>query len=93
MDVFVMIRRQKLTLFLDGKESTTVHELKKMIEGITKVPTQNQRLIFDATALDDENQTLSEYGISGSELSTPPPLPEVFSKVDEDKKDNANVAS
>ncbi|CAF0917592.1 unnamed protein product [Didymodactylos carnosus] len=121
MEVFLMIRRQKLTLFLDGKESTTIHELKKMIEGITKVSAQNQRLILDTTALDDDNQTLSDCGISSAskahspallylcyrkqgneneweqpeiaDLSTPPPLPDVFSKVEEDKKDNANVAS
>ena len=63
----MMIRRQKLTLFLDAKESSTVLELKKMIEGITKVPANNIRLILDSTkqAMDDQNQTLSDYGLSG----------------------------
>lgn len=32
-DVFLMIRRKKLTIFTDAKDSTTVLELKKMIEG------------------------------------------------------------
>lgn len=64
----MMIRRQKLTLFLDAKESSTVSELKKMIEGITKVPANNIRLIVDATKqpMDDDNQTLSDCGLSGS---------------------------
>lgn len=28
-----MIRRKKMTIFTDAKENTTVHELKKIIEG------------------------------------------------------------
>jgi hypothetical protein len=44
MDVFLMIRRKKTTLFLDAKENTSVSELKKMIEGITKQPPNQQRL-------------------------------------------------
>lgn len=28
-----MIRRKKLTIFTDAKDTTTVHELKKIIEG------------------------------------------------------------
>jgi len=32
-----MIRRKKTTIFTDCKETTTVVELKKIIEGITKV--------------------------------------------------------
>lgn len=38
MDVFMMIRRKKTTIFTDAKETTPVYELKKMIEGILKVP-------------------------------------------------------
>lgn len=36
MDVFLMVRRKKTTIFLDAKENSTVGDLKKMIEGITK---------------------------------------------------------
>ena len=39
-----MIRRKKSTFFLDAKENTTVQELKRMIEGITKKPPGEQRL-------------------------------------------------
>jgi hypothetical protein len=44
MDVFLMIRRHKTTIFLDAKENTTVMELKRMIEGITKKLPTDQRL-------------------------------------------------
>jgi len=44
MDVFLMIRRKKTTVFLDAKENTTVAELKRMVEGITKVSPAKQRL-------------------------------------------------
>jgi hypothetical protein len=33
MDVFLMVRRKKTTIFLDAKENTTVFEIKKIIEG------------------------------------------------------------
>ena len=39
-----MIRRKKMTIFLDAKENTTVLELKRMIEGITKKTPMEQRL-------------------------------------------------
>lgn len=32
-DVFLMIRRKKLTIFTDAKDSTSVLDLKKIIEG------------------------------------------------------------
>jgi transcription elongation factor B subunit 2 len=67
MDVFMIIRRQKLTLFVDAKESSTVLELKKIIEGITKLQPNNIRLIVDSTKqpMDDDNQTLADCGLSG----------------------------
>lgn len=39
-----MIRRKKCTVFTDAKETTTVAELKKMIEGITKTLPEDQLL-------------------------------------------------
>ena len=44
MDVFLMVRRKKTTIFLDAKETTTVADLKKMIEGITKKAPAEQQL-------------------------------------------------
>ena len=44
MDVFLMVRRKKSTIFLDAKETTTVLDLKKMIEGITKKAPADQQL-------------------------------------------------
>ena len=39
-----MVRRKKTTIFLDAKESSTVMDLKKMIEGITKKAPADQQL-------------------------------------------------
>ena len=47
MDVFLMIRRHKTTIFLDAKENNTVFELKKMIEGILKHKPEDQQLFKD----------------------------------------------
>ena len=46
-DVFLMIRRKKVTVFTDAKESTTVLEVKKIVEGIVKQKTEDQRLFKD----------------------------------------------
>lgn len=43
-DVFLMIRRHKTTIFTDAKESTTVYELKRIVEGILKRSPEEQRL-------------------------------------------------
>ncbi|GIX86589.1 elongin-B [Caerostris darwini] len=63
MDVFLMVRRKKTTIFLDAKENTTVYELKKMIEGITKVPPENQEL-FREEAVMESHKILGEYGLN-----------------------------
>lgn len=58
-----MVRRAKLTMFLDCTESTTVSELKKMIEGIAKKSPEEQRLYKDELPLED-NRTLGDYGFT-----------------------------
>ena len=42
-----MIRRKKTTIFTDAKESTTVYQLKKIVEGITKVAPEDMKLYKD----------------------------------------------
>ena len=65
MDLFLMIRRHKTTIFIDAKESTTVSELKKIVEGIIKVAPDDQRLYRDDQVLDD-NKTLGDSGFTSS---------------------------
>jgi len=61
-----MVRRKKSTIFLDAKETTTVLELKKMIEGITKVAPGSQQLYNkDDTCMEDD-KSLSDYGLSSA---------------------------
>ncbi|XP_036620627.1 elongin-B-like [Trichosurus vulpecula] len=63
MDVFLMIRRHKTTIFTDPKESSTVFELKCIVEGILKRPPDEQRLYKDDQLLDD-SKTLGECGFT-----------------------------
>jgi len=66
MDVFLMVRRKKTTIFLDAKESTTVLELKKMIEGITKKSPSEQQLYNKEDAVMDEEKSLADYGLTAA---------------------------
>ncbi|KAF5270446.1 hypothetical protein FQR65_LT05635 [Abscondita terminalis] len=66
MDVFLMIRRKKLTIFTDAKDTTTVLELKKMIEGILKVPPHNQQLFNKENTVMDDAKMLQDYGLSST---------------------------
>lgn len=60
----MMIRRKKTTIFTDAKDTTTVLELKKMVEGILKVSPKDQRLYNKDNTLMDDDKQLSEYGIT-----------------------------
>lgn len=65
MDVFLMIRRNKTTIFADAKETTTVFEVKKIIEGILKKAPEDQRLFKiskDKQTVMEDSKQLSEYG-------------------------------
>ncbi|XP_063140929.1 elongin-B-like [Rattus norvegicus] len=64
MDVFLMIRRHKTTtIFMDAKESSTVFELKCIVEGIIKRQPEEQRLYKDDQLLND-GKTLGECGFT-----------------------------
>uniref|UniRef100_A0A3P8SUM7 Elongin-B n=1 Tax=Amphiprion percula TaxID=161767 RepID=A0A3P8SUM7_AMPPE len=58
-----MIRRHKTTIFTDAKESTTVYELKRIVEGILKRPPEDQRLYKDDQLLED-SKTLGDCGFT-----------------------------
>ncbi|KAL7298427.1 hypothetical protein TKK_0008217 [Trichogramma kaykai] len=55
-----------MTIFTDAKENTTVLELKKIIEGILKIPPVNQQLFNKETILMAESKLLSDYGLSST---------------------------
>ncbi|XP_052050229.1 elongin-B-like [Apodemus sylvaticus] len=69
MDVFLMIRHKKTTIFTEAKESSKVLELKLIVEGILKRPPEEQLLFIDNQLL-DETKTLSECGLT-SQVATP----------------------
>lgn len=75
-----MIRRQKQTIFTDAKETTTVYEVKKIIEGILKRAPEEQRLYKisskEPPVLMDDSRALSEYGYT--HLTARAQLPETI---------------
>lgn len=64
IDVHLMVHHHRTTIFIEAKETTTVHELKKMVEGILKRPLEEQRLYKDDQLLDDDHRTLLDCGLS-----------------------------
>ncbi|VDD74636.1 unnamed protein product [Mesocestoides corti] len=57
------VRRKKTTIFLSLKENAEVLEVKQMIEGILKVPPEDQLLLFQSTAMYD-HKPLAHYGLT-----------------------------
>ena len=85
MEVFLQIRRKKTTIFLIGKESTTVKELKVMLNGITKTPTEYINLFNgEENTLADES-SLSDCGLLASVCKAQQPGELVMAFKDEQK--------
>nr|XP_034360889.1 elongin-B-like [Arvicanthis niloticus] len=63
MDVFLVIRHKKTTIFAEAKESSPVLELKHIVEGILKRPPEEQLLFKNDQPL-DEMKTLAECGFT-----------------------------
>ena len=62
-DVFLIIRREKTTIFLDATEETTVAQLKKTLQGIVKKAPEEQRLYNTANKEElEDNKTLGDCG-------------------------------
>ena len=62
-DVFLMVRHDKLTIFLDATEETTVLQLKKMLEGIVKKPPEDQKLYnVDTKDVLEDSKSLGDCG-------------------------------
>jgi transcription elongation factor B subunit 2 len=56
MEIFLMVRRHKTTIFLDTKENATVADVKKMLAGIIKRPPEDQRLCYEKRILDEREE-------------------------------------
>lgn len=72
-DVFLMIRRHKTTIFTDAKESSTVYELKRIVEGILKRPPDEQRLYKVRPRWFRVGGGLARAGARGALCREPPP--------------------
>ncbi|WKX98183.1 hypothetical protein Q1695_013677 [Nippostrongylus brasiliensis] len=78
-ELFFEIVREKQHVFCDAKDSAPVLELKRIVEGVLKIPVSDQvlvRLLDDTTtrfqSLDDK-KTLSENGfnVNNAKAQTP----------------------
>lgn len=56
MEIFIMVRRHKTTIFLDTKENATVADVKKMLAGIIKRAPEDQKLAYEKQILDDREE-------------------------------------
>jgi transcription elongation factor B subunit 2 len=90
MDVFLMIRRKKCTIFTDAKENTSVLELKKMVEGILKYAPDDQRLYKDDTILEDA-KTLADCGFTSQTARAQAPATVGLAIRDEDAWETLDV--
>ncbi|XP_063932214.1 elongin-B-like isoform X2 [Zophobas morio] len=61
-----MIRRKTLTIFTDAKNTTTVLELKKIIEGFLKIPPQDQQLFNKDNTIMVDDRMLQDYGLTST---------------------------
>lgn len=55
MDIFLMVRRQKTTMFIDVKDTATVLDVKMMIAGITKRQPEDQKLVYEHQVMNDSH--------------------------------------
>lgn len=67
-----MVRREKMSIFLDAKESTTVLDLKKMLQGITKKNPEDIRLYREDEILED-GKSLCEAGFTSTNAKAQAP--------------------
>ena len=76
MEVHLQIRRSKSTIFLSMEESSKVHEVKKKLEGVTKIPVSIINLLelrsSPPTILADP-AVLAEYGLTAERCTATHP--------------------
>ncbi|RXG70401.1 Transcription elongation factor B polypeptide 2 [Armadillidium vulgare] len=66
-DVFLMVRRKKTTVFIDAKETTSVRELKRILQGILKIEPENQRLSNETGSdIFADEKSLADYNLTGA---------------------------
>ena len=64
MDVYFQLRRQKTTIYTDLKETNSVLELKKTLQGILKKPAEDMKL-FNMSQKDSKNSFMElEDGVT-----------------------------
>jgi len=68
MDVYIIVKRKRTSFFTDLRETCTILELKKMVEGVLKFKPEDQQLSDESgSTIYEDNQTLSSYNLTGHE--------------------------
>merc|ERR1712048_560715 len=71
-EVFFTVKRQKQTIFMDAKEETTVENVKKMLQGVTRRSPDEMQVFYKSLALED-NKTLADCGITAQDAKAQTP--------------------
>ncbi|XP_059159568.1 RNA-binding motif protein, X chromosome-like isoform X2 [Physella acuta] len=72
-NVFLMICHKKTTIFTDVPENTSIAEVKRILEGILKVPPDNMILFNKDIAMYHDNYSLLDYGYTVAEAKAHSP--------------------
>jgi len=65
--IYVRVKRGHQTIFLNTEPTDTVNDVKGKLSGISKVPTENIRLIFNNNAL-EESKCLGDLKIENDSI-------------------------
>ncbi|KAI5080630.1 hypothetical protein GOP47_0003813 [Adiantum capillus-veneris] len=69
MAMYVRVKRQKTTYFVECEPSDTVLQVKSKIHALTDTPTRNQRLILmDSHHVLDDDRTLSQQHVENNSI-------------------------
>ena len=71
--VYLMIKHKKTCILTDVKESASVYELKRIVQGILNKAPEEQRLFYNDKQLDDR-KTLKSCGINNKNAKPEDPV-------------------
>eukprot|EP00128_Syssomonas_multiformis_P000829 Colp12_sorted_trinity150504_noHs@3632 len=67
MSMYVRVKRQKTTVFLEVSNLDSTLAMKKKLEPLLKVPADNMRLIYNSKPLED-NKTVADNKIQNDDV-------------------------
>ena len=74
MDIYLTIRRKKTTIFIDSKETATVHEFKKALSVLAKKDADDIRIYKEDNTPLDDGKSLKDQGVTSDNAKPQDPL-------------------